>query len=580
MSTSSASGKEVIYIDVDDEITAIIDKVRSAKQKIVALVLPKRTAVLQSVVNMKLLKRTADEAKKNIVLITSEANLLPLAANVGVHVAKTLQTKPEIPDGPGKVDDDEAVEQVDDEGADDAVVPKLDKTKPVGELAGGGMAPDDDEDEAIELGDEDEDDAAAAVVVGGVTSKAKKGKKDKKLLVPNFNRFRLVMLLGIPAAITLIVLLVVAATVLPKASIDIKTDSQAIDSSTVLALNTDASTKLDPATGAVPAIQQQTTKTMTQQVPTTGQQNNGVKATGKVTLSLNDCSVPSVTIPAGSAVSANNLTFITQEAATLQSVKIGPQCKNSDYPAFSTAKVDVIAQTGGAQYNLAAGAYSVPGQSNVSGSGTAMSGGTDDIVKIVAQADIDSATQKIGSQDTTAIKQELQTALTTRGYMPIAATFNPANPQVKTSANAGQAADTLTVTETIQYTMLGVKQSDLQTIIAKSVASKLDTSKQKILDYGLGDPTIGLQTQNPNGANITLQVTVVAGSDLNIDQLKTQVAGKKASQAESIIKQNPGVTSVDVSYSPFWVSSIPKKTSRITITVEKPKTTSNATKHQ
>ena len=56
--------KDTIYIDVDDEITAIIDKVITSKHKIVALVLPKRAVVLQSIVNMKLLKRTADEAKK------------------------------------------------------------------------------------------------------------------------------------------------------------------------------------------------------------------------------------------------------------------------------------------------------------------------------------------------------------------------------------------------------------------------------------------------------------------------------------------------------------------------------------
>ena len=59
---SSIPAKDVIYIDVDDEITTIIDKVRSSQSKILALVLPKRATTLQSIVNMKLLKRSADEA--------------------------------------------------------------------------------------------------------------------------------------------------------------------------------------------------------------------------------------------------------------------------------------------------------------------------------------------------------------------------------------------------------------------------------------------------------------------------------------------------------------------------------------
>jgi hypothetical protein len=84
---SSQSGKDVIYIDIDDEITAIIDKVRGSEQRIVALVLPKRANAFQSIVNMKLLKRTADNANKHLVLITNETGLLPLAGAVGIYVA-------------------------------------------------------------------------------------------------------------------------------------------------------------------------------------------------------------------------------------------------------------------------------------------------------------------------------------------------------------------------------------------------------------------------------------------------------------------------------------------------------------
>src|SRR5579875_3708442 len=102
---ASSSDKDTIYVDIDDEITGIIDKVKASKSKLVALVLPKRASVFQSIVNMKLLKRAADSGKKNIVLITSEAGLLPLAGAAGIHVAKTLNSKPEIPLGPSSIID-------------------------------------------------------------------------------------------------------------------------------------------------------------------------------------------------------------------------------------------------------------------------------------------------------------------------------------------------------------------------------------------------------------------------------------------------------------------------------------------
>jgi hypothetical protein len=88
--------KDVIYIDVEDDITAIIGKVKDAGSKIVALVPPKRIGVLQSAVNLRLLVRAAEQSSKHIVLITSNSALMSLAASAKVPIAKTLQSKPEL----------------------------------------------------------------------------------------------------------------------------------------------------------------------------------------------------------------------------------------------------------------------------------------------------------------------------------------------------------------------------------------------------------------------------------------------------------------------------------------------------
>src|SRR4051794_11658211 len=125
--------KDTIYIDIDDEITAIIDKVNASKERIVALVLPKRATVFQSIVNMKLLKRSAEDSKKQIVLITSESGLLPLAGAVGLYVANSLQSRPMIPSSP-----DGAAAPMDgpDEGDHIKFVPDAAANTPVGQLAG------------------------------------------------------------------------------------------------------------------------------------------------------------------------------------------------------------------------------------------------------------------------------------------------------------------------------------------------------------------------------------------------------------------------------------------------------------
>lgn len=102
--------KDVIYIDIEDDITAIIGKVKDAGSKIVALVPPKRIGVLQSAVNLKLLQKSASERGKHVVLITSDHSLNALAAGLKIPVAKNLQSRPEVPqlDAP-KVADEEVI---------------------------------------------------------------------------------------------------------------------------------------------------------------------------------------------------------------------------------------------------------------------------------------------------------------------------------------------------------------------------------------------------------------------------------------------------------------------------------------
>ena len=549
--------KDVIYIDVDDEITAVIDKLAASDKKIVALVLPKRATVLQSIVNMKLLKRAASEAKKNLVLITSESGLLPLAGSVGIHVAKSLNSKPEVPDGPEHSPQGEAPIEVN-EGDE---IP-LDGHKPIGELAG--MPPADDEDETIELDDED-DPATPAAAHGG------KIKKNRKFKIPNFNKFRLMLLLAGVGVILLGMVAYAAVAVWPEAKITIKTDSTAINSSSVVTLKTGADVKLDAEKAIAPAQLQEVKKTLTGDSPATGQKNNGDKASGSVDMTAKDCSAPFTTpsdLPSGTGITTDGKTYITQKKANFSIDSASGSCVY-----YKASSIGIVAQSAGLQYNVAGVTFSVPGRSDVGASGSA-SGGTDNIVKIVTQADIDAAKKKITDQDTQPIQQELKSALIGRGLFAVDVTFNIGTPETQLSAEANAPAEAVTVTQTINYSMLGAKQDDLEKIIEKSVQTKIDTKKQSILTHGLDNGFFSLQGVNPDGASVSMQTTVIAGAALNKDTIKKQVAGKKSGDAKELISANPGVTDVTVELSPFWVSSIPKRLDKITVIIEEPKVTS------
>ena len=554
--------KDTIYIDVDDEITAIIDKVNASPHKIVALVLPKRATMLQSIVNMKLLKRATDSADKHLVLVTSEKGLLPLAGAVGLHVAATPQSKPAVPHKPEGMDDEE--EDFDEPYDEEVFNPLQNATKPIGELAGAGTLGALAEEETIQLDNDD----TAKVVATPPTKKAK-AKKDKKLKVPNFNSFRTRLVVGAIALVVFVILFVLANVVLPKSKITITTDSKDISSSfDVIFDKTATAVNLDDS--VVPSVVEQSPKTATETAAASGQVNNGEKAHGQVALSLNDCSQFIVTVPSGTTISSSDgQGFVTQQSATLVSTTKAGKCRND---SDATASVEVVAVKAGASYNIGPSNFTVSGRSYVTGkSSSSMSGGTDNIVKILAQSDIDSAKQKLAAQTDDAVKTELSDKLKASNLYVVTDSFNTGTPDITVSAKAGDAVDSVTVTQRTTYSLVGAKQADIEELIKHSVADKIDTQKQKVLKTGLDTAVFKLQNQQDNSAKVqmSLSTTVLAGPKLDDQNIKSQVAGKKSNETKTVIQSYPGVTDVKVEYSPFWVSSNPKNSKKITISYEK-----------
>lgn len=566
------AGKDTIYVDVDDEITGIIDKVVSSKHKIVALVLPKRAAVLQSIVNMKLLKRSGDANNKNLVLITSEAGLLPLAGAVQLHVAKTLQSKPAIPTAPKVPSDDLAVDEDDASNLDDLddepveEEPKVDKAKTVGELAGATAVAkklSEEDEEPIELDNETPTDAASSDAKTPKKSKSAKGEKTPK--IPNFNKFRKRTLLIGGAIVAVIIVWILGVTVLPKATVTIKTDNVSVNTELIFTASTSAE-ELDVEKSIVPATKAEVKKTDAEKVPATGKKNVGEKATGTVTIKLTNCDQDSVTVPAGTGVSNGSLTFITQDGVTFNSVKIGNQCKNDSFPSFTSGTVKVTAQNPGDQYNISGGrTFTVSGFSNVAGvDSSVMTGGTNKEVTVVSDQDVETAKQKLTDKSKSAATTELEKQLKDEDLFPITESLIGSAPQISASPKVGDEASETTVTSTVTYTMLGVKREDLKKLVVKSVEDDIDTSKQKVADDGLDDAIFKLgQTASPTDQKITVQTTASTGAQIDENAIKKEIGGKKKGDVQQIIGAYPGVKEVDVSYSPFWVYKTPKNPDKI-----------------
>jgi hypothetical protein len=564
MSATKPSGKippkldkETVYVDVDDEITTIIDKVETAKEKIVALVLPKRSTTLQSIVNMRLLGRSADNADKNVVLITKEEALLPLAGAAGLHVASSLQDKPEIPPSPRAGMPAPKAEGIPtNEGDIDEDNAKLDYHRSIGELAGDY---EEEEPEAIALGDEDKP--------AEKPEKSAKTPKSNKVKVPNFDRFRIMLGLGMLAFILLIVFIILAVFVLPKATITVQTTSLPVSAS--LTLNASSAVKtLDETGGNIPAAQKSSTETSTQSVPVTGQQNNGQKASGTMVFyncNQNDTlSGTNHTVSAGTGITLNGLTYITQENAVVPPSHFnGSGCEDD----MASNNVDVVSQTGGSKFNQdISGGYSVSGYSTITGSGSKMSGGTDNIITVVSQADLDGAQSKLTSSDTSSFTKSFENQLASQGLYVLTSTLQAGTPVVTSTPAVGQQASTVSVTIKITYTVLTLQKSDLQKAITDALNKQVNSSEQKLSNGNvLNSATVSVQSQSsPTTATLAVTEDTTAVPILDVASIKKEAVGQKTGDIAAAIDNLPGVKNVTVKLSPFWVSKAPKA-SKITV---------------
>jgi hypothetical protein len=229
--------KDVIYIDVEDDVTAIIGKIKASKEKIVALVPPKHVGVLQSAVNLRLLERMAKNANKRMVLITNNQALIALSAVAGIPVAKNLQTKPEIAEIPAlSVDDGEDI-------IDGSQLPigELEKTADVADDGNASV------NKAINSMNIDEKTVSVAALGASVSRKFNKAKSGVK--VPNFNSFRKKLFIGIVVAVLLIGGIVWAAVFAPAAKVIITARTTPASVNTTATLGGNAAT--DVAKGLI-----------------------------------------------------------------------------------------------------------------------------------------------------------------------------------------------------------------------------------------------------------------------------------------------------------------------------------------
>jgi hypothetical protein len=555
-----------LYLEVDEDITSAIDKLNKIKGDSVQIVVPKRSTLLQSVINQKLLKKAAENAHKKLVLVTNDRVATDLAARTGLAVAASLgaeavlaTTKKVAP-----VLADDVIEDGDPEPSGSLpesvrpTPPVKDNPKDAGKTAKRAAAPVVAtralREDTPEVPDEPVAETAAAA------GKATKSAKEPK--VPNFGKLRNRML-WLGGLVVVIVGYLVVMYFLSSGSVTLYADGARSDIDATFTVDTGLTTS-DPTTTTIAGQSITTSDNVSTTFSPTGTQNIGTKASGSMTVN-NSSGVPQALTAGTRFVAPDGNIFLSNSSITVPGATVSAH--GTVQPG--TATVDVTASQPGDTYNEAGGqAYTIPGlgsQTLVTAQGAQMSGGTTKTVQIVQQSDVDTATAAAVAKDKSSGQTTLMGKVPT-GDVALTSSLTSSTSNVVSNPPVGGQGTQATLTMTINYTMLVVNKNDYVAMIENIEQKQLGAGNQ-IYDNGIGNANITAGTVSGTKQSFSFVTTASGGPSFDRSAIANALRGKKYSDATDYATGLPGVVKATVTLSPAWSTGMPHIAKHINVIV-------------
>ena len=541
--------KDVIYVEPEDDITDIITKLKAAKQKVVALVPPKKASVFRSAVNIKLISKSAKDNSKLVVFVTTDSAIMKLAMASRIPVAPNLQTRPIIP----KAEDikvsapAEVEEEVTEEEIEDGESAKAEKVI-----------------ESDEIEDEDSEEDAKAK-----KKAAKEGKITGK--VPTLDKYRKWIIIGSSTFIALILFLVWAFVFAPHATINVKVRTTAAPFSETVTFTTKES-EVDNEAGKFYIDNNTLEKESETTFEATGRKNTGNKASGSIKVAAYFSAQGSLNIDSGTTFTFNNLVYVASAATSLSWNGEESVCENRgsliiDRSCRVSVNVSVVASGAGAQYNIdAANSGWASGNKNLSiVSASAMAGGTDNFITVVQQSDIDKAKESLKTENESDGKKELIEKIGEANVIidesfAVTTTDPIVSPKLGEEVKEGV---TPTITAKTTFSIFSVDLPPIRDFINKKANIGSD---EKV--YAVGEPYFERFAKNSDTLySARLKTDYEFGPKITEESILELVKGRKIGEVSSLIKGSNanGVSDVNALTSFFWVTSVPNDPNKITI---------------
>ena len=540
---------EIIYLEPDEEITSVIDKLRQANGRRISLVVPRGATILQSVINLKLLAKEASHLQKEIGIVTADKIGRNLAAQVGLMVFESLQNPRPIYEPPQPEITSSEVLEID--MREQAKAEEPPRGVSVHHFQNGEPVP-----RSIQHAMEPE----AKTYIPPVRMKSEPAKIKKPINWRALKKFLVVTLI-------VLVLLGLGGSyfVFPKVDAKVKVTAENFQKSQEVKISDSAN--IDPLIFTGSFVESSNSKE--DKFPATGKKNLGGKAAGTITV-YNNLDSASHSFAAGVKLSSSGKTFVFKKAVVVPGAGV-----SSGRIVPGSVSADVEAENPGDEYNINAGRFTIielpsAQQEAIYGqSSKDLNGGFSKEVQVVSQEDYDKAKTQLASSLADQINQEVLKQ--TEGLKILDKALVLEQTEIKTSANVNDQATDFTMKITERGRVIAYSEEDFKKFVISLTEAQLPSDKMITLGPdGQIVPVVRETKYDQKILILNTDLTAKLSSRLDVGQIKNDLLGKNQSSADNYLGSLSGTEGYDLIFTPAWwpIKKVPKYNRNVKVELE------------
>jgi len=571
---------ENFYLEQNEELFSIIDRIRKSRDRRITLVIPAGSSVLRSIINLKILKEEAISIGKDVSIVTADNLIKKLAQQVNLIVLDRIQEETQLVNKSS-----EEKRQIEFErklGSRKRIISDIIRpAEPVRPVPKEPVFTPEPEIERVEempkpkdFGEEFRDLGEKEEQFDELFRKQEK-KKEEEILYqpepikekPSFRFFTAKRIIGL-----LIFLILVGGGfalyfILPRAQIIINPKKEDIRLETEITADKSINS-IDFKNNKIPGQVFQIETEDSRKFPTTGEKEVEEKAKGTIMVYNQYSSSEQTLVKTTRFLSENGKIFRLTETvvipgASIEEGKIIPSSK----------EVTVEADEPGEAYNIGPSKFTIPGFEGTAkyagfyGQSTeAMAGGAKGKMKVATKQDIEGATQIVSAELKNKVKDEFNKKIPS----DLKILDNSQVLEVIASDStleADEPGKEFTITVKARAWGLAFKEEDALSLIKENIKEKISQDKILIpsslkIDYK------NVKTDSAQGkTNFTAQIEGKAAWNIDENKLKKDLAGKDEVEVRRYLSSLVEIETAKVIFWPFWVKKIPTNKNKIKITI-------------